>query len=99
MGLLYPMWWDNSEYSDVTTDADRTFQTLCAMELDIPSLYNNVPYFLLEVLLYVALFEVQSALLMHLRQSESLLLVRCVVTVMKRTYMHAGALLLSKGVV
>lgn len=53
-GLLYPMWWDNSEYSDVTPMLTVNISDLCVvMELDIPSLYNNVLF--LEVLLYVAL--------------------------------------------
>ena len=53
-GLLYPMWWDNSEYLDVTLMLTVNISDLCVgMELDILSLYNNVP--ILEVFLYVAL--------------------------------------------
>ena len=53
-GLLYPLWWDNSEYLDVTPMLTVNISDLCVgMELDILSLYNNVP--ILEVFLYVAL--------------------------------------------
>ena len=48
------MWWDNSEYLDVTLMLTVNISDLCVgMELDILSLYNNVP--ILEVFLYVAL--------------------------------------------
>ena len=44
--LLYPMWWDNSEYSDVTPMLTVNISDLCVgMELDIPSSYNTVPIF------------------------------------------------------
>ncbi|MXQ81272.1 hypothetical protein E5288_WYG005780 [Bos mutus] len=40
------MWWDNSEYSDVTPMLTVNISDLCVgMELDIPSSYNTVPIF------------------------------------------------------